>query len=141
MKKIRIAATLIVIAWLAISQLDRGAVQGQQPPKAAPAPYAHSVILYLKKDTPPAKVEELIADCHKTLGKIPSVRGLWVGRRAEKTSASFADKDFSVGLVLLFDNYDGLKAYEVDATHQKLVQTYMPFIEKIVVYDFENQMK
>ena len=93
------------------------------------------------EDIVPGNVEELIADCHKTLGAIPSVKGLWVGRRAEKGSEKFGDKDFNVGLLVLFENFEGLKAYEVDATHQQLVQRYLPIIDKIQVYDFENQAK
>lgn len=112
-----------------------------QPPKDTRPPYVHSVIVYFKKETPPAKVEACIADCHKVLAKIASVKSLWAGRPAEKATKDLAVKDFQVGLTLLFDNYEGLKAYEDDPAHVKFVETYLPVVEKILVYDVLNQAK
>ena len=116
-------------------------IASSQPPKDAKPQYVHSVIVYFKKDAPPAKVEDCITDCHKVLAKIASVKGLWAGRPAEKATKDLAVKDFQVGLTILFDNFDGLKAYEDDPAHVKFVQTYLPIVEKIVVYDVMNQPK
>jgi Stress responsive A/B Barrel Domain len=126
---------------IAILQITARADDGAQPPKMGQPPYVHSVVFYLKKDTPPAKVEAMIADCHTILGKIPTVRGLWAGRPADKATPDRAIKDYQVGLVVLFDNYDGLKTYLDYPTHLKLVETYSPFFDKVLVYDFENQTK
>jgi hypothetical protein len=98
-------------------------------------------VFYLKKDTPPAKVEAMIADCHGMLAKIPTVRGLWAGRPADKASPNLAVKDYHVALVILFDNYDGFTTYADHPTHLKLVETYSPLFDKVLVYDFENQAK
>jgi hypothetical protein len=134
MRKIMLTATLAVLLSMLIAHAD----EGDKTP--AKAPYVHSVIVYLKKDTPPAKREALIADCHKVLGKIPTVRGLWAGEPAAKGSPD-AVKDFQVGLLVLFDNYDGLKTYLDHPDHLKFVETYLPLAEKIQVYDYTDKGK
>jgi Stress responsive A/B Barrel Domain len=135
-----IAAVLLAAVCSAMALLaDRSA--SAQPPKQGPPPYVHSVVFYLKKDTPPAKVQAMIADCHSILGKIPSVRSLWVGRPADKATPDLAVKDYQLGLMVLFDDYAGLKAYLDHPTHLKFVETYAPTFEKALVYDFENQTK
>jgi hypothetical protein len=140
MRKIVVTVVLALMAWLAVPVPGGWADQGD-PPKSAQPPYVHSVIFYLKKDTPAAKREELIADCHKVLGKIPSVRGIWVGQPAAKGTPDFAVKDFHVGLLVLFDNYEGLKTYLEHPIHLKFVEMYSPHIEKVLVYDFMNKAK
>src|SRR5262245_29877233 len=79
--------------------------------KGGEPPYVHTVFFYLKKDAPKGEVESLITDTHTLLAKIPSVRKLWVGRPAEKATPDFAKKDYQVGLLVLFDNFEGLKQY------------------------------
>ena len=135
-----IAAVLLATVWSAMALLaDRSA--SAQPPKKGQPPYVHSVVFYLKKDTPPAKIQAMIADCHSILGKIPSVRSLWVGRPADKGTPDLAVKDYQLGLMVLFDDYDGLKGYLDHPTHLKFVETYAPTFEKALVYDFQNQVK
>jgi len=141
MRKIVVMATLALTAWLAVPLWAGRAEESAQPPKTGQPPYVHSVVFYLKKDTPPAKVGAMITDCHDVLGKIPTVRGLWAGRPADRATPDKAVKDYQVGLVVLFDNYDGLRAYLDHPTHLKLVETYSPLFEKVLVYDFENQAK
>jgi hypothetical protein len=134
MRNIVLAATLALLVTVPAPRAD----EGDKAP--AKAPYVHSVVIYLKKDTPAAKREALIADCHKVLAKIPSVRGLWAGEPAAKATPD-ALKDYQVGLLVLFDNYDGLKTYLDHPDHVKFVQTYLPLAEKVQVYDFLNKAK
>lgn len=100
------------------------------------APYVHSVIVRLKKDSPPEKVQALIDDVNSDLSKIPSIRGLWCGRRAEQASPDFADKTFTVGLAILFDDFDGLKRYLDHPLHKSFVDKHLKFWEPPIVYDF-----
>lgn len=44
--------------------------------------------VYLKEDAPRDEAEKIIADGHRLLAKIPSVKGLWIGRPAEKATPS-----------------------------------------------------
>jgi Stress responsive A/B Barrel Domain len=141
MRKFVVTALLAMAIGCWLSPLGGNARDAAQPPKSGQPPYVHTVVFYLKKDTPPAKVEAMIADCHSVLGKIPTVRSLWVGRPAAKGSPELAIKDYNVALVILFDNYEGLKTYIDHPNHVKLVETYSPSFEKVLVYDFENQAK
>ena len=110
-----------------------------EPAVKREANYVHTVIFYLKKDAPAGEVDALIADAHKVLAKIPSVRELKIGRPAEKSTPGFAVKDYQLALLVLFDDYDGLKTYDEHALHKQYVQKHLPHLEKVVVYDFENQ--
>jgi hypothetical protein len=139
MRKIAIIAGLGAVACLAVPMLAGVADQGGQT--MAQPPYVHTVVFYLKKDTPGPKVEALIADCHSILAKIPTVRSLWAGRPAAKATPDLAVKDYQVALAITFDNFEGLKTYLDHPTHLAFVQTYSPFFEKALIYDFENQAK
>src|SRR5262249_2315256 len=103
--------------------------------------YVHSVIFYLKKDAPKDEVESLIKDTHKLLAKIPTVRKLWVGRPAEKSTPKYAITDFQVGLLVLFDNFEGLETYLNHDLHKKYLDKHGKYWDKVPVYDFVNQTK
>ena len=119
----------------------KGKTTGGDGPKAAKPPYVHAVIFYLKKDAPKDEVDTLIADSHKLLAKIPSVKGLWVGRPAEKSTPKFALNDYQVGLLVLFDNFDGLQEYLVHKLHLEYVEKHAKHFDRVPVYDFVNQKK
>ncbi len=103
------------------------------------APYVHAVIFYLKKDAPAGEVDALIEDTHKLLGKISTVRGLWVGEPAVKATPEYAIKDYHVGLLVLFDDFDGLKKYLDDPLHQQYLDKHGKHWDKVPVYDFLHQ--
>ncbi len=103
------------------------------------APYVHAVIFYLKKDAPAGEVDSLIEDTHKLLGKISTVRGLWVGKPAAKATPEYAIKDYHVGLLVLFDDFDGLKKYLDDPLHQQYLDKHGKHWDKVPVYDFLHQ--
>ena len=111
---------------------------GAAEPKAE-AGYVHTVILYVKKDAPKNLADAMIADAHKLLAKIPSVRSIKAGRPAEKHTPNVAVTDYTVGLLVMFDNYEGLKAYDEHPLHKQYVEKHLPHIEKVLVYDFMNQ--
>jgi hypothetical protein len=77
------------------------------------------------------------------LGKIPSVRAIQAGKRAEKFSAEFAKRDFDVGLLLLFDDYEGLEVYLKHPLHLKYVEKHVKNVDesRLSVYDFTNPKK
>jgi hypothetical protein len=114
---------------------------GEKPKAAKKAPYVHNVIFYLKKDAPKDEVEKLIQDSHKLLGKIPTVRGLWAGRPAEKATPKVAVTDYAVGLLVLFDDYAGLQTYLDHPLHTEYLEKHGKHWERVSVYDFVNQKK
>ncbi len=109
---------------------------------AKATPYVHVVVFPIKKDAPAGTADKLLADCHELLAKIPSVRELRAGRPAEK-STGVAKKNYQVGLVVFFDDYDGLKAYIDHKLHTEFVGKYKEYIDDdgFGVYDFLNAKK
>jgi hypothetical protein len=103
-----------------------------------PAPFVHTVIFFLKKDAPANEADSVIGDTQKLLAKIPSVREIRAGRPAEKTSP-VAVKDYQVGLLVLFDDVDGLHAYSDHPLHKEFVANHEKHFEKVAVYDFLAQ--
>jgi hypothetical protein len=107
------------------------------------APFVHCVIFRMKKDAPADAVEQVIADCHKMLAKIRSVRSVRAGRPAKTGTDEKLKKPFDVGLLVLCDDAAGLKAYIDDPLHKQFVAKYGKYfdIEQLQVFDFEDQKK
>ncbi len=142
---IRRITGLVVLALAALLMAQGanagGDKKGAQKQAKKKAPYVHTVYFYLKKDAPKQEVSALIEDSHKLLAKIPSVRGLWVGRPAEQSTPKFAGKDYAVGLLVLFDDYAGLEQYLKHPLHDEYLEKHGKHWEKVSVYDFMNQKK
>lgn len=117
-----------------------GPIQGQvrrdrrATPRKAP-PLVHTVIFALKKDAPANEADALIADSQKLLAKIPSVREIRAGKPADKATP-IAAKDYQVGLLVLFDDADGLQTYLDHPLHKEYVANHEKNFEKVVIYDF-----
>jgi hypothetical protein len=106
----------------------------------SPLPVVHTVIFYLKPDAPPEAADAIVADCHEMLAKVPTVRMLKAGRAAD---ASPTKKGFGVGLVIFFDDAEGLKTYTAHPLHRGFVAKHLKNIEtsKLGVYDFVDAKK
>jgi hypothetical protein len=106
------------------------------------APYVHVVIFTIKKDAPDDAADKLLVDCHDLLAKIPTVRELRAGKPADKAT-EIAKKDYQIGLMVLFDDYDGLKTYIDHKLHQQFLERNKQFLEEksLSVYDFIDGQK
>lgn len=116
----------------AVRAAERGAKGGN---------FVHAVVFYLKKDAPKEEAKELVADTHALLGKIPTVRGIKAGPPSPQSTPKVAVTDYSVGLLVLFDDADGLKTYLDHPLHLKYVDKHMKYVEKVLVYDFVDPGK
>jgi hypothetical protein len=110
--------------------------------KSTTPPYVHTVIFYLKADAPSGTADEVLADCHAMLAKIASVRLLKAGKSVEKAGPP-TRTDYAVGLLVLFDDAEGFKAYATDPLHLKFVEKYRKYFDvtKLAVYDFVDAKK
>jgi hypothetical protein len=111
--------------------------------KKAGGGYVHVVIFTLKKDAPASAVDEVIADCHKLLAKISSVRSVKAGRPAKDVAEKVVKTDYDVGLLVLVDDFEGIKSYLKDPLHVEFVKKHGKHFEmkKLLVYDFIDQKK
>lgn len=99
------------------------------------AAYVHVVVLKLKKDAPMEEVQAVLTDL-PALAKISSVRGIWFGPPAVQATPDVAVNNYDVAITVLFDNFDGLKAYFADQIHLKFVEKHLKFWEPPVVFDY-----
>jgi hypothetical protein len=99
----------------------------------------HVVVLKLKSDSPEAEAQLLIDDTYAQLAAIKSVRGVWAGKPSIKGTPD-GITDYTVGLVFLFDDAAGLKAYLNDSVHIKFADKHLKKWETPTVYDFEPKM-
>lgn len=135
MKRSLLLVPLLVLAWFIAGHGSADPVRVAAD-KADKANYVHTVIFYLKKDTPKAEADALVTDAHDLLEKIPSVRSLKIGPPAEKSTPEFSVKDYQLGLLCTFDDYDGLKTYLEHPQHLKYVEKHKKNLDKVLVYDF-----
>jgi hypothetical protein len=128
----------LVLGCTVLASAARAADQ-KSSAKSGAAPFVHAVIFHLKDGAPKGEVDALVADAHKLLAKISTVRGLWVGRPAEMATPKVARK-FDVGLLVLFDDAEGLKKYLDDPLHKEYVEKHLKYVdeEKLAVFDFVN---
>jgi hypothetical protein len=130
-------------SWLALTVLcalaGPAAAEGK---KDAGTPFVHTVIFYVKADTPSTVVDDIVNDCHEMLAKIPTVRLLRAGKPAEAAGPP-TKKDYAVGLMILFDDAAGFKAYADSQPHRKFVAKYLKYFDpsKMAIYDFVDAKK
>ena len=100
------------------------------------AKYVHAVFFTAKPDTPAGEIDALIQDGHDLLAKIPCVRRLQTGRRDPAAVREFNDKEYTVGLLVLFDDKQGYDEYEAHPLHQQYVEKHKPHWADVRVCDF-----
>jgi hypothetical protein len=140
---------VVAILGLTLSLAGHPSVRSADKTADAKQPnFVHTVIFFLKKDAPKEESKVLIADALELLTKVPTVKGIRAGVPAENgTSAKEKDpqivapKDFQVGLVVLFEDADGLASYHKHPLHDKFVERHGKHIEKVIVYDFLQASK
>jgi biopolymer transport protein ExbD len=97
----------------------------------------HVVILKVKSDSPSTETQSLIDDANSQLSKIKTVRSMWVGKPVTG-STSAVNSDYTVALVVMFDDATGLKTYANDSAHTKFVDKHMKLWETPTVYDIDT---
>jgi hypothetical protein len=105
------------------------------------APFVHVVIFRLTNDAPANEVDALIADAHELLHTIPTVRDLKAGRPVPTASPGLTKKDYQVGLMVLFDDAEGMQTYLKHPKHIEYLKRHQKYLnmQKLGVYDFINE--
>jgi hypothetical protein len=81
---------------------------------------AHNVFFKLN-DAAPAKVQELVAACHKYLNVQPGILFFAAGPLCAELAREVNDRDWHVGLHLVFVDKAAHDAYQDDATHNQFI--------------------
>ncbi|MDG1007495.1 MAG: Dabb family protein [Alphaproteobacteria bacterium] len=105
------------------------------PLHAAPSTVFHTVIFWLKADTPAGKLEEIIANT-KSLESLPMVEKVYVGQPI-MSPREVVDDSFSVAFTMVFKDEAALKAYNADPRHKKSSSRALPHVARGVIYDYK----
>jgi hypothetical protein len=138
----RRTAGLAVLAVAALFVTQGGGVgAGEKGKPKKKGNYVHSVIFHLKKDAPADAARQIVGDCHTLLAKIPTVRGVWAGPPApkEESTPKVAVHNYQVGLLVLFEDFEGLKSYLKHPLHDEFLKRNGEHIDRVAVYDFVNK--
>ena len=110
--------------------------------KKIEAPFVHMALYTFKADAPLGTVDEFAAEAEKVFVQIDSVRSFRIGKPAAKATPREFMVDpksaYHLGIVLTFDNFDGMAKYGNDRRHNELKKKYARHFEKIVAYDIED---
>lgn len=95
---------------------------------------AHNVFFKLK-DPAPANVAALVAACHKYLNVQPGIVFFAAGPICKELDRPVNDRDWDVGLHLVFDTKASHDAYQDDATHNQFIAENKPTWAGVRVFD------
>ncbi len=133
-------AAVLALSWTLAGHYPADLVRAAEK-DAKGGNFVHTVIFYLKKDAPKEEAKALVTDAHAILTKIPTVRGVKAGPPSPKSTPGVGVTDYTVGLLVLFDDAEGLKTYLDHPEHLKYVEKHKKYIEKVLVYDFVDPGK
>jgi len=94
----------------------------------------HNVYFTLHDDSSAAK-EKLIAECNKYLPKIPGITFFSTGTLVEDLSRPVNDKNFHVGLHVVFKDRAAHDAYQVDERHQQFIAANKDTWKQVRIFD------
>jgi hypothetical protein len=95
---------------------------------------AHNVFFKLK-DSSPAKVEELVAACKKYLNVQPGIVFFAAGTLVPDLTRDVNDRDWHVGLHLVFLDRAAHDAYQDDPMHNQFIAEMKPNWAGVRVFD------
>ncbi len=97
--------------------------------------FIHTVYFWLKDGTNAEAREQLLKDCRKLLGKIPTVRHLWAGTPA-MTPREVVDNSYAVGLTVVLDDKMSHDVYQEHPLHKEFIARNREHWARVQVYDF-----
>ena len=88
------------------------------PVSASSAGVYHTVVLWLKPDTPKSKVDEIVASI-KSLEALPMVEKVIAGTPV-MSERTVVDDSFSIAFTMIFKDEAALSAYSADPTQKRI---------------------
>jgi hypothetical protein len=95
---------------------------------------AHNVFFKLK-DSSAAKVAELVEACKKYLNVQSGIVFFAAGTLVTELDRDVNDRDWDVGLHLVFESKDHHDSYQTDPTHNRFIAEMKPNWAKVRVFD------
>ena len=95
----------------------------------------HSVYFWLKPELTPEQLADFAAGL-RSLAAIEAVKTIYVGKPVP-SDRPVVESSYTYGLVIGFDDQQGLDAYQVHQVHVAFVKRFKPYWNQIKVYDLE----
>lgn len=135
MNRIVLAVCLtLTLAGLVRSSALGGDEVPQQPAAASAVPVVHNVYFKLK-DNSDENVAKLVAACKKYLQPQPGVVFFACGGVAKELARPVNDRDWDVGLHVVFENMAAHDRYQEDPQHLQFITENRDNWEKVRVFD------
>ena len=80
--------------------------------------------------------EALMADCDRMLATIPSVTAYACGPHVETGRTKAVNDQYTLGLLVSFDDMTGYMAYLEHPGHLALLEKWKPEFSELTIYDF-----
>lgn len=96
--------------------------------------FMHMVFFWIKDEAPSDIGQRMIDDCWNLLASMPMVIDLQAGAPAG-TPREVVDNSYHVGLIVKLQDKAAHDDYQVHENHQKFLNTYKDYWEKVVIYD------
>lgn len=98
----------------------------------------HTVVFWLKPNTPANKVNEIKASV-KSMEQLPMVEQVLVGTPI-MSHRDVVDDSFSIAFTMTFKNEAALSAYNADPHHKKISsEVTLPHVVRGLIYDYKAQ--
>jgi hypothetical protein len=94
----------------------------------------HNVFFSLNDRSEEAK-KRLIDECYHYLSPLPGIRYFHSGTLAEENKRPVNDRDFDVGLHVLFENQESHDSYQASPSHDEFVKRNSNNWERARVFD------
>jgi hypothetical protein len=101
--------------------------------------FVHGVFFNVKPGTSDEAIDAQIADAEALLGTIPSVRCIQSGQRDVRMQRDVNDQDYTIGLLVVFDDKDGHDLYNTHETHLAYVAKHKANWASVRVFDFLSE--
>jgi hypothetical protein len=92
-------------------------------------------VYFTLKDRSPAAADALVASCKKYLTVQPGIAFFCVGKLDATLTREVNDRDFDVGLHIVFTDRAAHDAYQDDPTHNQFIAENKPTWAKVRVFD------
>src|SRR5213592_4547156 len=96
--------------------------------------FIHTVYFWLNESAPATAREQLVGDCKKFLGRIPTVRHLFAGPPA-MTPRAVVDNSYAVGLTVILDDSAAHDVYQKHPLHLDFIAANKANWKRVQVYD------
>jgi len=103
--------------------------------RIAPPPMIAHMVYFTLNDASPKATLKLIDDCYRYLKNIPGIAFFSAGKLVEDLCRPVNDRDFHVGLHVVFKTREAHDAYQAHAQHLEFIEANKANWKQVRVFD------